>query len=50
MAHQHAINSGLAAIDGDSGTAPFTLQEWVWATRGDYLSQMFHHNAVNGGV
>jgi hypothetical protein len=35
---------------GRVDVTPFTLEEWMWATKGGYLHTMLLHYIANGGL
>lgn len=40
----------LTTIDWGTGAVPFTVEEWVWATKGGYLHTMIDHYIRNAGL
>ena len=40
----------VSTVDWKTGAVPFTIEEWMWATKGGYLHTMIDHYIRNAGL
>jgi hypothetical protein len=40
----------VSTYDWKTGAVPFTIEEWIWATKGGYLHTMIDHYIRNAGL